>query len=168
MRKCHRIQNAAWRAIVAGLMFIQMLGFVACGADPHSAHPRPPAEPSAATLVQQYGGRAPRPCPAITHWPSDAEAAVLAQCTMEGLFGDTETLLTDVRVRLKADALTLIGHAKHYACGAQSFSPGRNCTMTEMPNSPGACWKTDYGEYRCNFVNAGEGYHPFVPPPTGY
>jgi hypothetical protein len=88
---------------------------------------------------------------------------------MEGPSGDAETLLTDVRVHIdRADALTLTGYAKQYSCGAQSFSPGKNCTMTGMPNSRGACWKTDYGEYRCNFANAGTGYHPFVPPPTAY
>ncbi len=78
---------------------------------------------------------APRPCPAITHKPSDAEAAILAQCTMEGPFGDTETLLTDVKAHIagppfgvgtqnrfdgrmkdvdRADVLTLTGYAKNY------------------------------------------------------
>jgi hypothetical protein len=105
---------------------------------------------------------------------------------MEGPFGSTETLLTDVKVTItgsrkfevRDDAspgieplgtiYTLVGYAKNYACGAQSFSPGKNCTMTEMPNSPGTCWRTKWGEYRCSFVNVGEGYHPFVPPPTTY
>jgi hypothetical protein len=113
---------------------------------------------------------------------------------MEGPFGTIETLLTDVQVHItgsrkfstntagKYDAednnrqdidnremvYTLTGYAKQYVCGEQSFSPGKNCTMTEMPNSPGACWKTTYGEYRCNFVNVGVGYHPFLPPPTTY
>ena len=156
------------------------------GADTSSAHPRPSTEGSPESLVQQFGGRPPRPCPAIRGKPSDAEAAILAQCTMEGPFGTIETLLTDVKVHITgsrkfavqddyrkdidqtAPVYTLTGYAKSYACGVQSFSPGKNCTMAEMPDSPGACWRTNYGEFRCNFVNVGVGYHPFVPPPTTY
>ena len=156
------------------------------GAGTPSAHPRPAAEASPETLVNQFGGRPPRPCPAIRSKPSDAEAGILAQCTMEGPFGTIESLLTDVKVHITgsrkfgvsddnrkdidntAPVYTLIGYAKSYACGAQSFSPGRNCTMVEMPNSPGACWRTNYGEFRCDFVNVGVGYHPFLPPPTSY
>ena len=99
---------------------------------------------------------------AIRHKPSDTEASILAQCTMEGPFGTIETLLTNVQVHItgsrkfstnsaggfdgeddnrkdmsnRADVLVLTGYAKQYACGEQSFSPGKNCTMTEMPNSP--------------------------------
>ena len=172
--------------LVASLVIV---GLVACrlhGTDAPSARPRPGVEPGAVALVQIFGGRAPRPCSAITHPPSDAEAAILAQCTMEGAFGDTETLLTDVSVHItgsrpfatgdankkdidnKAELLTITGYAKQYACGAQSFSPGKNCTMTEMPGSPGVCWKTTYGEFRCSLVSTGAGYHPFVPPPATY
>jgi hypothetical protein len=68
----------------------------------------------------------------------------------------------------RADVLTVTGYAKQHACGVQSFSPGKNCVITEMPDSPGVCWKTNYGEYRCSFVNVGVGYHPDSPPPTAY
>ena len=184
-------------ALAALVVAFTMCGVAACranGGQAVSAHPRPATDPDAATLVQQFGGRAPRPCPAITHKPSDAEAAILAQCTMEGPFGDTETLLTDVKVRItgsrqfsknsagvytgsdnnrkdidnRADVLTLVGSAKQYACGVQSFSPGQNCTITEMPDAPGACWKTNYGEYRCNFTSVGSNGYKLGPPPTTY
>jgi hypothetical protein len=113
---------------------------------------------------------------------------------MEGPFGDTETLLTDVKVYItgsrkfstnsagvyngqdnnrkdidnRADVLTLTGSATNYACGAQSFSPGQSCTITEMPDAPGACWKTNYGEYRCNFTSVGSNGYKLGPPPTTY
>ena len=172
--------------LAAGLALCSMAACRARGGEAGSVQPRPGADAEAAALVQQFGGRAPRPCPAIRHRPSDAEAAILAQCTMEGPFGTVETLLTDVRVHIsgtrpftaqdlnrrdidnRAEVLTLTGYAKHWVCGEQAFAPGKNCTMDEMPDSAGACWKTSYGEYRCNFVNVGVGYHPFVPPPTSY
>lgn len=194
MKRNGKTQHAALAVLASCLAIGSMSGCHSDGADAASAHPRPANEPVASALIQHFGGRAPRPCPAIRHMPSDAEAAILAQCTMEGPFGTIETLLTNVQVHItgsrkfstnsagvfdgqddnrqdidnRADVLTLTGYAKQYACGEQSFSPGKNCTMTEMPNSPGACWKTTYGEYRCNFVNAGVGYFPFQPPPTTY
>ncbi len=189
-----RNQHAVLAILALRLAMGGLLGCKADGVDAASARPRPADEADANSLVQRFGGRAPRPCPAIRHKPSDTEASILAQCTMEGPFGTIETLLTDVQVHItgsrkfstnsaggfdgeddnrkdidnRADVLVLTGYAKQYACGEQSFSPGKNCTMTEMPNSPGACWKTTYGEYRCNFVNVGVGYHPFEPPPTNY
>jgi len=174
-----------------------LCGVVACqagGSQTVSAHPRPSAEPDANILVQQYGGRAPRPCPAIRHRPSDTEAAILAQCTMEGLRGPTETLLTNVQVHIagshkiyadnagvynsadndrrdidkRAGLLTIVGYGKQYSCGVQSFAPGKNCTITDMPNGSGICWKTSYGEYRCNFVSVGGNGYQLGPPPTTY
>ena len=188
------IEKAAAILLAAGTI---LCGVSACqvrGQENISAYPRPANEPPAIMLVQQYGGRAPRPCPAIHHKPSDTEAAVLAQCTMEGLRGSTETLLTNVQIHIsgarkfsadnsgaynpsesnmkgvdvRSEVLVIVGYAKQYACGAQSFAPGRNCTITDMPNGNGACWKTSYSEYRCNFVSVGSNGYQLGPPPTTY
>jgi len=174
-----------------------LCGVVACqggGSRAVSRHPRPSTEPDASVLVELYGGRAPRPCPAIHRKPSDAEAAVLAQCTMEGLRGSTETLLTNVQTHItgshkfstdkagvyspeednrrdidnQAAVLTIVGYAKQYACGVQSVVPGKSCTITDMPNGTGICWKTSYGEFRCNFVSVGGNGYQLGPPPTAY
>jgi len=192
--KQSRPHPATLPVLLAGFTFWTLAGCCKSNGQTASIHPRPTIEPGASALVQHFGGRPPRPCPAIKQMPSDQEATILAQCTMEGPFGTIETLLTDVRVHIAGSrkfstnsagvydgqdnnrqdidnrevVYTLTGYAKQYACGEQSFMPGKNCTMTEMPNSPGACWKTYYGEYRCNFVNVGVGYHPFQPPPTTY
>ena len=189
-----RIHTAGLSALVCALAVFSLAGCRSSDGQTASVHPRPATDPAPTALFQHFGGRAPRPCPAITHRPSDQEASILAQCTMEGPFGTIETLLTNVRVHIigsrkfstnsagvydaednnrqdidnREVVFTLTGYAKQYACGEQSFMPAKNCTMTEMPNSPGACWKTTYGEYRCNFVNVGVGYHPFQPPPTTY
>jgi hypothetical protein len=194
MHENRRIEKAAMIMLAAGVI---LCGVVACqvgGSQTISTHPRPSTEPDANMLVQQYGGRAPRPCPAIRHKPSDAEAAVLAQCTMEGSFGSTERLLTNVQIHItgshkfstdnagaynpadnnrkdidnRAEVLTIVGYAKQYACGVQSFAPGKSCTITDMPNGAGACWKTSYGEYRCNFVSVGGNGYQLGPPPTNY
>jgi hypothetical protein len=112
----------------------------------------------------------------------------------EGSFGSTETLLTNVQVHItgshkfspgnagvynpadnkwkdidnRAGLLSIVGDAKQYACGVQSFAPGKSCTITEMPDGTGACWKTSYGEYRCNFVSVGSIGYQLGPPPTTY
>lgn len=194
MRERRPIGKVALTMLAAAII---LCGVVACqvgGGQTISRHPRPSTEPGANILVQQYGGRAPRPCPAIPHKPSDAEAAVLAQCTMEGAFGSTETLLTNVQIHItgshkfstdiagvynpadnnrkdidnRAEVLTIVGYAKQYACGAQSFAPGKSCTITDMPNGTGICWKTGYAEYRCNFVSVGSNGYQLGPPPTTY
>jgi hypothetical protein len=100
MQKNRQTGNAPLTMLATGLM---MCGLAACqvsGGQTLSAHPRPATDPDGNTLVRQFGGRAPRPCPAVRHKPSDAEAAILAQCTMEGPFGTIETLLTDVKVHI--------------------------------------------------------------------
>ena len=112
---------------------------------------------------------------------------------MEGPFGSTETLLTGVQIHItgshrfftditgaynpagdddrkdidnRAEILTIVGYAKQYACGVQSFAPAKSCTITDMPNGTGACWKTNYDEYRCHFVSVGGNGYELVPPPT--
>jgi hypothetical protein len=53
-------------------------------------------------LYIPYGTRAPRPCPNITNAPSNTEAAVLVQCTMEGgIARDNVRLLSGVTVQVK-------------------------------------------------------------------
>jgi len=66
----------------------------------------------------------------------------------------------------RAEILTIVGYAKQYACGVQSFAPAKSCTITDMPNGTGACWKTNYDEYRCHFVSVGGNGYELVPPPT--
>ena len=180
--------------IASGTILCAVVACQVGGNRPGSRHPRPSTEPDATVLVERFGGRAPRPCPAIHHKPSDAEAAALAQCTMEGLRGSTETLLTNIQIHItdshkfskdsigaydpaednrkdidnQAEVLTIVGYAKHYSCGAQSFAPGKSCTITDMPNGMGICWKTSYGEYRCNFVSVGGNNYQLGPPPTTY
>ena len=194
MQENRPIGKVAMTMLAAGTI---LCGVVACqvrGRQTSSTHARPSTEPDANMLVQQYGGRSPRPCPAIQHQPSDAEAAVLAQCTMEGPFGSTETLLTNVQIHITGshkfstdhagvynpadnnrkdidnwtEVLSIVGYAKQYACGVQSFAPGKSCAITDMPNGTGTCWKTNFGEYRCNFVSVGGNGYQLGPPPTNY
>jgi hypothetical protein len=113
---------------------------------------------------------------------------------MEGLRGSIETLLTNVQIHIagtrkfstynggaydpadnsmkdidnRAEILIIVGYAKQYECGVQSFAPGKSCTITEMPNGTGACWKSRFAEYRCNFVSVGGNGYQLGPPPTTY
>jgi hypothetical protein len=104
-----------------------------------------------AALVQQYGGRAPRPGPAVTQRLTDVGVHITGSRSVAAQDSNRKDIDN------MSDVLTVTGYAKQYSCGAQSFSPGKSYTMAEMPNSPGACRKTNYGEYRCDFVNVGFG-----------
>lgn len=156
------------------------------GVNTPPAHPRPDGEPTADALVAHFGGRPPRPCPAVAGNPTDADAAVLLQCTSEGPFGTIETLMTSVSVHITGsrpigpgDAMdqhidtrgplyTLVASANVFSCGDKSFMPGQSCLMQQLENAPGTCWKTTYGEYRCTAPGVLVGWHPNQPPPTQY
>ena len=177
-------------ALLCALFALTLTACRGGNAQTPSAHPRPAGELPAAQLASKFGGRAPRPCPAIKHPPSEAEAAVLVQCTMEGPYADEETFLTDVKIKLNGsrpfemtyahndgvltdvDTRTTIylitGYAKTYTCGDGAWHPGTNCVMQEMIDATGSCWRTNYGEYRCQMWNSGTGWHPNLPPPSGY
>ena len=190
MKRLQGIHIAALSVLACALTIWPLAGCRSSDGQTASVHPRPDGEPDGASLVQRFGGRPPRPCPAIKHTPSDAEASVLVQCTMERPAFDIVNLMSDVKVHITgsrhfsadyrsqdinlpdadntSDVLTLIGYAKQYACGDQAGDVGKNCVMSEMPNSQGTCWKTNYGEYRCAMLNGGVGFYPNTPPPTAY
>jgi hypothetical protein len=67
-----------------------------------------------------------------------------------------------------SDILTLVGYAEQYVCSDQAGNVGKNYVMSEMPNSQGTCWKTNYGEYRCARLNGEVGFYPSTPRPTNY
>jgi len=160
MRENQRNEEVAMAMLAASTILCALVACQVGGSQTIFTHPRPSTEPSANILVQQGRGRGPRPCPAIRHRPSDTEAAVLARCTIEGTFGSTETLLTNVQIHItdshkfstdnpdvyepannntkeidsRAEVLTIVGYAKQYACGVQSIAPGKSCTITDMPN----------------------------------
>lgn len=178
--------SCAWVVVIAVFALAASQACRTGGGNTPSAHPRPEGEASADALVAHFGGRAPRPCPAIAGKPTDAEATVLLQCTSEGPFGTIETLMTNVTAHITGsrpinpgDAMdqhidtrgtlyTLTASANVFSCGDKSFMPGQNCLMQQLQNAPGTCWKTTYGEYRCTAPSVLVGWHPNQPPPAQY
>ena len=122
------------------------------------------------TMLAKYGSRAPRTCSKVTSPPSAAQAAVLAQCSMEAdtLFG--VGLLQDVKpeigkprkfvyandagmpgIDLDAQVYPLQGSYTAYLCRTiNNMSPaGANCIKTVFATAVGACYKTSFGDWRC-------------------
>lgn len=88
-----------FRNILAGALLAVVCTACGSSAGAQSLDAKPNFNDS---LYVPYGTRAPRPCPNITHAPSDTEAAVLVQCTMEGgIARDNVRLLSGVGVQVR-------------------------------------------------------------------
>ena len=130
----------------------------------------------------------PRKCTAVTHVPSESEAAALVQCGREkggeaGAFRPMIYLFENVHVQM--------GGSRPYAYNTDStFSsidttsevyPIRvtedqlsctgeaTCLTKHADNSEGSCYKTTFGDWQCYFAGWGETDSPVqLPPPTTY
>jgi hypothetical protein len=53
----------------------------------------------------------------------------------------------------QAPIIPLIGRSMSYYCNSVAFGlyhAGTNCTVSPMPQSPGRCWKTTFGDWKCS------------------
>ena len=136
-----------------------------------------------------FKARMPRKCSAVTHVPSEAEAAALAQCATEtggeaGAFRPMIYLWQNVRVQM--------GKSRPYAYNADSHSPSIDtdakvypirvtadhlsctgkptCMTSHADNSEGTCYKTTFGDWQCHFSQVfGVTSSPVeLPAPTTY
>jgi len=136
-----------------------------------------------------YRTRAPRACKALTTPPSAAQAAVLVQCTMEqdrptGLF-----LMQDVRVEMgtarsyqpetdsdlkEIDMTSMVyplsGSLTVYWCSPVTTATpaGKGCTVSPTPVANGKCWKTTFGDWKCNLIGPAPNSRSGLPGPTTY
>jgi hypothetical protein len=123
------------------------------------------------TILPEYDARAPRTCAKVTSPPSAAQAAVMVQCTMEGLSPTGLQLFQDVKLEmgaprpfvyntdagldgidLKAQVYPLRGSYTGYFCtkwGGTLVPIGHNCVVSVVSTAQGACWKTSFGDYQC-------------------
>lgn len=128
----------------------------------------------------RYGARDPHICadtraPARGA-PSAAQVAQYVTCAQEHVFGSSSLLglVENVRVQVGAgrpyihvtdsfqdiDPHQLVypirGSYRSYACGeivGPNGSPdrkGRNCSVRENPNAKGVCFRTTFGDWRCD------------------
>jgi hypothetical protein len=123
------------------------------------------------TMMPEYDARAPRTCSKVTSAPSAAQAAVLVQCTMDGVSATGLGLIQDVKLEmgssrpfvywtdaglagidLNAKVYELRGSYTSYFCSLVSASlngPGKNCIKSAVPKAQGWCWKTSFGDWNC-------------------
>lgn len=117
-----------------------------------------------------FGARMPRQCNAVTHVPSEAEAAALAQCATEkggeaGAFRPMIYLWQNLRVQM--------GKSRPYAYNADSHSTSIDPTAPVYPirvtgdqlsctgkptcmthhadKAEGTCYQTTFGDWQCYF-----------------
>jgi hypothetical protein len=126
------------------------------------------------TILAEYQARAPRKCASVKGPPSVAQASALIQCSMDGLTPRGLTLIQDVKIEegtprrfvnntdaglegidLNAMVIPLRGSYTSYFCNIVSpqFAPaGKSCQVSPIDSSPGWCWKTSFGDYRCKML----------------
>jgi hypothetical protein len=136
-----------------------------------------------------YQAREPRLCKSLTTPPSQAQAAVLVQCTMDqdratGLFlmqevmvqiGTPRSYVVDTDGELQAIDTTapvypLAGSLKTYWCSpvGVGYPAGKNCTLMPIPQAIGKCWRTTFGDWKCNLIGPTPNQRTGMPGPTTY
>jgi len=123
------------------------------------------------TILPEYDSRAPRTCANVTSPPSAELAAVLVQCTMDGLGATGLALTQDVKLEMgsprpfvyntdaglagidmNAPVYPLRGSYTSYFCrkwGGSLVPIGQNCAVSAVPSAQGWCWKTTFGDWSC-------------------
>jgi hypothetical protein len=136
-----------------------------------------------------YQTRDARQCKPLATPPTQGQAAALIQCTMEqdrptGLF-----LMQDVQVEvgvqrsylgsidsnlpeidITAPIYPLSGSLKVYWCNPVGLGnpAGGNCQVSPTPVAVGKCWKTTFGDWKCNLLGPAPASRSGLPGPMTY
>jgi hypothetical protein len=158
------------------------------GASAADISPAPPA------FNQQFETRNPRVCAKVTHVPSAAEATVMVQCQQES---NSRTDGSSPGFFLATDVVVQMGSPKPYNPGVDNYlddidpsapvyplrgsSTGWACTPVNPYNKDkncsksfggevgkGACWHTQFGEWRCLMTIGGNQQQLQVKGPTTF
>jgi len=142
-------------------------------------------------MLPKYQARAPRKCSTVTKPPSVSQAAIMVQCSMDGLALSGLSLVQDVKIEigkprpfvyqtdaglpgidLTAQVYPPRGSYTAYFCHQVDGSlvpAGRNCIRSAIPESQGWCYKTSFGDYTCRMhAGAIPKMEQGMPPPTGF
>jgi hypothetical protein len=123
-------------------------------------------------LNARFQAREPRKCSKVTSPPSLSQAAALIQCSREHMDAHEDWLTQDVQVEMgsprafiyQTDAgwpeidtsskvIPLRGSWTGYDCagiGEVLGVQGKNCMKSVVPSATGACWKTTFGDWKCD------------------
>ena len=183
-----RTSAFAWSAFV--LCALTGCGARSAGATGSGADlsPAPP------TFNAQFEMRNPRVCAKVTHVPSVGEATVMVQCEHEQASRTTGSspvylLATDVSVEMgspkpynprmdsaldnidpSAQVYPLRGSSTGYFCTpANAINRGKNCGKTSGGQvGQGACWHTQFNEWRCFMTIGGKDQELQVKGPVAF
>jgi hypothetical protein len=69
-----------------------------------------------------------------------------------------------------AQVFPLAGSLKQFWCSpvGVGYPAGANCTVSPMPQALGKCWKTTFGDWKCNLAGPAPNQRTGFPGPTVY
>ena len=123
-------------------------------------------------MSEKWGTRLPTECTQVTSTPNASQTVALVQCTMEAESRNLVILVQDVKVQMgaprsfgevadtglqdldvSAKIIPLRGSQTMYQCGEVRFyGKGMQCSAFPYPKSEGRCWKTKFGDWKCNLA----------------
>jgi hypothetical protein len=142
------------------------------------------------TILPDYQARAPRTCATVTSPPSVAQAAIMVQCSMDGLSDTGLSLVQNVNIQigksrpfvyntdaglagidLTAAVYPLQGSYTGYFCskvGGSLVLAGHSCIRNVVATSQGWCWKTSFGDYKCKMHGGASTMEQGMPAPQTF
>jgi hypothetical protein len=140
-------------------------------------------------LNPEYQVRDPRRCKDLNAPPSLEQVGAVIQCTMERNAPTGMTLLRDIKVRMgeprdfdvdldaglkeidrEGPVFPLSGSLKLYICSpvGVGYPAGKNCSLYLTPVATGKCWKTGFGDWKCNLLGPSPDSRSGVAGPADY
>ena len=140
-------------------------------------------------LNAEYQVREPRRCKDLNAPPEAGQVAAMIQCTMERNAATGMTLLRDIKVAMStprpfdvdldaglneidrsAQVIPLSGSMKLYICSpvGVGYPAGKSCTLYLTPVAVGKCWKTGFGDWKCNLIGPAPDSRSGVAGPIDY
>jgi hypothetical protein len=137
----------------------------------------------------EYQVREPRRCKQLNAPPSPEQVSAVVQCTMERNAATGMTLLRDINVRMgeprnfdieidadlkeidrTAPVFPLSGSLKLFICSpvGVGYPAGKSCTLYLTPVAMGKCWKTGFGDWKCNLLGPAPDSRSGVAGPDDY
>lgn len=139
----------------------------------------------------KFQTREPRKCSQVKTPPSVSQAMALIQCSREQMNDHEDWITTGVKVEMGSPrafiyqtdsglpeidtasrVIPLRGSLTGYVCaaiGEVNGVQGKNCMKGVVANATGSCWKTTFGDWKCNedgVINPTTWSEP--PPPPVY
>jgi hypothetical protein len=75
------------------------------------------------------------------------------------------------QIDIQAPVFPLTGSMTAYMCNSVAFGlyhAGSNCTVTPMQQGAGVCWRTTFGDWKCNLAGPTPDERTGQPGPTTY